>query len=137
VTKILRPTVIDDSQLKLISQYSRGDAKLGVLILQKAAVKAEAKRLTEIQQQLIDETVMEIQCCQTHQTMPVLNDHQRILMHILEQRRMMMSGQLYREYVANVAKPVGDRAYRKYMQQLKRLGIVKAIGKGRWKMYKC
>jgi hypothetical protein len=42
---------------------------------------------------------------------------------------------LYREYCRAVANPVVDRAYRNYMIEMVKLGLVKAKGKGRWKIY--
>ena len=47
----------------------------------------------------------------------------------------MPSGLLYKKYCKLVSKPVVDRAYRNYMKKMVELGLVKADGFGRWKIY--
>jgi len=39
------------------------------------------------------------------------------------------------EYCKLVKSPVVDRAYRNYMKRMAELGLVKAEGFGRWKIY--
>lgn len=47
----------------------------------------------------------------------------------------MNSGELFQEYTKLVSRPVVDRAYRKYMKKMLRLGIVKSEGIGRRRGY--
>jgi hypothetical protein len=47
----------------------------------------------------------------------------------------MSSGMLYNEYRTLMKSPVVDRAYRKYMEKMVELGLVKAVGKGRWRKF--
>ena len=64
-----------------------------------------------------------------------LNEHQKVILEILGKRKVMPSGLLYEEYCKLVDKPVVDRAYRKYMNEMVKLGLVKSEGEGRWKKY--
>jgi hypothetical protein len=50
-------------------------------------------------------------------------------------KRKLASGLLYNEYCTLVKSPVVDRAYRKYMERMVELGLVKAVGKGRWREF--
>jgi len=47
----------------------------------------------------------------------------------------VLSGELYREYQKFGRQAVVGRAYRKYMQKMVRLGLVKGEGYGTWKRY--
>ena len=64
-----------------------------------------------------------------------LNEHQKIIYAILLQKRRMSSGPLYHEYCRRVKKPVVKRAYRNYMDRMVKLGLVRALGSGRWRRY--
>lgn len=64
-----------------------------------------------------------------------LNEHQRMVYEILKRNRKMESGALFDEYCKNVSEPVVDRSYRKHMERMLELGLVKAEGSGRWKVY--
>jgi hypothetical protein len=46
-----------------------------------------------------------------------LNEHQKIIYEILQKKRKMPSGQLYRDYRKAVKKPVVARAYRNYLER--------------------
>lgn len=61
--------------------------------------------------------------------------HQRAVYAILKKARSMKSGDLYTEYFRSVKKPVVDRAYRKHMERMEELGLVRSSGSGRWKRY--
>ncbi len=67
--------------------------------------------------------------------MTVLNHHQRAILEILKQARVMPSGSLYRRYQGMVDRPVTTRGYRKYMERLASLGLVREVGSGRWRRY--
>lgn len=64
-----------------------------------------------------------------------MNEHQKIIYGILGKKKRISSGSLYREYYKLVKNPVVDRAYRDYMKRMVELGLVKAEGFGRWKIY--
>ncbi|MEM5883059.1 MAG: AAA family ATPase, partial [Candidatus Aenigmatarchaeota archaeon] len=65
-----------------------------------------------------------------------LNEHQKIIYNILEEKKEMYSGDLYREYKLKVSNPVGPRGFRKYMNKIVVLGLAIAKGgKGRYRKY--
>jgi translation initiation factor IF-2 len=65
-----------------------------------------------------------------------LNEHQKIIYNILDEKREMLSGDLYREYKSKVDNPVGPRGFRKYMNKIVVLGLAVAKGgKGRYRKY--
>jgi len=65
-----------------------------------------------------------------------LNEHEKLLHGLVEDYKHIGSGKLYQAYRSRVKSPVTERAYRKYMEHLVRLGLVKARGEGRWRKYR-
>ena len=131
----LRPNTIENNMLKLMALASAGDARVGIEILRKASKKADARLAEKIGYPEVDGAISEINRLDHLQPVQKLNDHQKAIIRILGRCGRMGSGQLYREYSNIVSAPVVDRAYRNYMRNMINLGIVKSVGKGRWRAY--
>lgn len=132
----LKPGAIDNNMIKLIVLASVGDARVSIEILRKAGKKADARYLDKIGSSKVDEAISEVSRLDLLQPVQKLNEHQKAILKIVEKHREIGSGQLYKEYTKQVSTPVVDRAYRKYMEKLVNLGLVRADGKGRWKNYR-
>jgi len=83
----------------------------------------------------VEAAISEVNRLDLLQPIRKLNEHQKTILKILEKYRRLGSGQLYKEYKKIDSNPVGDRAYRKYMKNMLKLGIVKSEGNGRWRRY--
>jgi len=130
-----RPRSIKDGLIKIAALSAQGDARVGLEILKKASKKAEIRNLKEIGIREVEEAISEANRFKRFYPIHKLNEHQKRIYGILEKKRKMTSGSLYREYQNLVSNPVVDRAYRNYMKRMVELGLVKVEGKRRWKNY--
>jgi orc1/cdc6 family replication initiation protein len=130
-----RPGSVKKELIRISAVAAEGDARVGLEILRRAGRKAEDKWLKEVTIEEIKQAIKEAKKTKVSFVLSGLNEHQRIIYEILEKKRKMPSGLLYKEYCRLVSKPVVDRAYRKYMEELVNFGLVKADGTGRWKRY--
>lgn len=121
--------------VKTASAAACGDARVGLEILRKAGKKAEVIGSTRITKHEVKEAIREATELNKSGPLYKLNEHQKIIYKILEEKKKVPSGLLFKEYCKNVKNPVVDRAYRKYMEKMIELGLAKAEGKGRWKRY--
>lgn len=64
-----------------------------------------------------------------------LNHHESTLFEIIEKRKKIDSGELFKLYQSSVAEPLGERAYRNQMEHLVQTGLVRDIGEGKWKKF--
>ena len=130
-----RPRTIKDDLLRIVSAMADGDVRIALQILLRAGKKAEDKGLKQITIEEVKKAAREARKFKQSYLLKKLNEHQRIIYEILEKKRKMPSGLLYKKYCKLVSKPVVDRAYRNYMKRMVILGLVKADGFGRWKNY--
>jgi orc1/cdc6 family replication initiation protein len=131
----IRPGALKDDLLRITSMAAHGDARAALEMVRKAGKKAEVKGLTEISIKEIRDAITDTSRFMALHPLNRLNQHQKVLYEILEKKRRLPSGALYSEYTAMTPNAVVDRAYRKYMNKMVNLGLVKTEGKGRWKMY--
>ena len=59
----------------------------------------------------------------------------KLLYRLVKDYKHIDSGELYQAYRSRVSAPVTERAYRKYMEHLVRLRLVRAKGERRWRTY--
>jgi hypothetical protein len=57
------------------------------------------------------------------------------ILQILEQRKRLQSGELYRLYCEDSEYPKSERSFRNYMQDLCRKGLVRSIGDKKGRFY--
>jgi orc1/cdc6 family replication initiation protein len=130
-----RPNSIKDELIKIASIAAEGDARVGLEILRRAGRKAEDKGLKYVTIEEIRQAIKEAKKTKVSFFISRLNEHQKVIYEILLKRKRVPSGLLYDEYCKIVQHPVCDRAYRNYMNELVKLGILKSEGFGRWKVY--
>lgn len=130
-----RPGVLKHELVRIASSAAQGDARTALEIIRKAGKKAEFRGLDEISINELRDAISETSKFAAIYPSNRLNSHQKIIYEILEKKRKLPSGLLYDEYRELTQSPVVDRAYRKYMNKMVNLGLVKTDGKGRWKMY--
>lgn len=135
VIKGLQHGTIDNKILLEAAGLCNGDARMALQIIRAAARDAELKNEDSITINHIRSAAKSSRRYNLSYLTGKLNEHQRILYSILKENKTMGSGKLYREYLKSVSKPVTSRGYRKYIQRMKDLGLVRESGSGRWKRY--
>jgi Cdc6-like AAA superfamily ATPase len=130
-----KPNSISKELIRIASVMAEGDARVGLEILRRAGKKAEDRGKDKVTIEEIKDAAKEARKFRKSPLLSKLNEHERIIYEILERKRKMPSGELYEEYCRIVSKPVVDRAYRNYMEHMIKLGLVKAEGFGRWRIY--
>jgi cell division control protein 6 len=107
------PNSIKKELIRVSAVAAEGDARVGLEILRRAGRKAEDKGLKEVTIEEVKQAIKEAKKTKVSFILSGLNEHQRIIYEILEKKKKMPSGLLYKEYCRLVSKPVVDRAYRK------------------------
>ncbi|MEM3061664.1 MAG: AAA family ATPase [Candidatus Bathyarchaeia archaeon] len=130
-----KPGSIKDELIRIASVAAEGDARVGLEILRRAGKKAEDKGLKQVTIEEIKQAIKEARKTKFSFLTSKLNEHQKVILEILGKRKVIPSGLLYKEYCKFVNKPVVDRAYRNYMNEMVKLGLVKSEGEGQWKKY--
>lgn len=131
----LRPGAMEPTLTPIVAGMCNGDARIGLQMIRMAAKQAEGKGLDRI---TIEEIKKASKCVRKYAIpylLSKLNSHQTAIYQILKRNGSMESGRLYVEYCKTVNDPVVDRAYRNWMERMEELGLVKAVGSGRWKKY--
>ncbi len=130
-----RPESIGDDLVRTVSVIANGDARVGLLTLRSAARTAQEKGLSQITIEEVRQAIKGAKRLRLSYLLKKLNQHQRVIYEILKKKTRMASGKLYEEYSKVVSEPVVDRAYRNYMKKIVDLGLIKAEGDGRWKIF--
>ncbi|MBI2938381.1 MAG: AAA family ATPase [Thaumarchaeota archaeon] len=131
----LRPDSITPRILELISMWANGDARVALQTLKASAKLAEAKQRECITLDEVKEAFGSARISKREYLKSKLNEHQKVLLNIIERRKNVPSGELWQEYQGMVSEPLGERAYRNQMDDLVKVGLVKDSGDGRWKRY--
>jgi len=131
----LRPGVLASKLLRIIATAARGDARVGLETIRRAAIRAEERNGRKIALLDVKAASTEANKLRLEYFLSKLNDHQRIIYEILTKGGRLDSGSVYPSYFGRVQNPVVDRAYRKYMRRMVELGLVKERGLGRWKSF--
>ncbi len=131
----LRPEGLALPLLKLIGKLASGDARVALEIARRSAIKAEQRNARRIALADVKAASIEANRLRLGYFLSKLNDHQLAIYEILKNRGELDSGSLYRAYRRDVGEPVVDRAYRKYMRKMIELGLVRAKGLGRWRIF--
>jgi len=130
-----KPGTIKTELLRIASVMADGDARVGLEILRRGGRKAENKRKVQVTIEEVKDAAKEAVGFRKSPLLSRLNEHERIIYEILERKKKMLSGELYKEYCNFVSEPVVDRAYRNYMKRMLQLGLVIAKNNRRWKSY--
>lgn len=130
-----RPGSLKNEFIKIASLAAQGDARTGLEIVRKAGKKAEIRYLNDVTMRELEEAITEANKLKMSYPIDKLNEHQKAIYDILEKKRKMSSGMLYKEYCTLTKNPVVDRAYRNFMRRMVNLGLIRDEGKGRWKTY--
>jgi len=132
-TFALAPNSISQDLLRKVAEYSLGDARVALNILRVAALNAEQKG-KKIGLEDVKKGWAESKFLKREKRIEDLNEHQKILVEILRGKQLS-SKELYSEYAKSVEKPISERMYRNYMEELVKKCIVKRRGTSRWRVF--
>lgn len=135
----LIPGVVKLAQLERIAAFSEGDARIAIDTLRIISEDAENQDLEKIPDSLIDKALPKALKSSSERNLEMLAPHQRLILEILKSEKSIEAGELYRRF-QELSKErklprVVDRAFRKYINRLVQIGLVKAEGKARWRSY--
>ena len=126
ITEVLREVacdkVTDEMLLKIVGK-SGGNLTLALNILR--SVKANPGNFTAIGQIDFGDVPPN----------KISNMENSTILQLLEQRKRLPSGELYRLYFEKSEYPKSERSFRNYMQDLCRKGLVKSIGDKKGRFY--
>ncbi len=131
----LSPDSISDRLVELIAMWSKGDARVALQTLRAAAMSADSKKREEITIDDLKEAFKSAGKSKREYVKSKLNEHQKLLLELIEKHKQIASGELFDLYRKSVAQPLGERAYRNQMEFLVQTGLVKDFGEGRWKRF--
>lgn len=131
-----RPGRLKTGLIRIASVMADGDARVGLEILRRAGRKAEDRGKDQVTVEEIRDAAKEARKFGRSPLLSRLNEHEKIIYKILERKRKVLSGELYKEYCKLAYKPIADRAYRNRMRRMTELGLVKVEGAGRWRSYR-
>ena len=132
----LIPGAIDDELISVMAHKAKGDARVAIDMLKRAALVAEERGKTRVEIDDVLKSVGEEQFLRRDRILPKLNNDQRILFDVVESAGDISSSELYDKYCAVATDPIKERTYRKYMESLVKQKVIDAEGEGRWRKYK-
>jgi len=131
----LVPDAIKDSQLKRIAHASQGDARKGITALRIAAEAAERED-SSIKDEHIQQALPQAGEEKKQQSLASLNQHQKILYEIIEDKQEVKPSALYEQYEKKKGENcVVRRTVRKYLKKMERYDLIEKKGEGRWTTY--
>lgn len=132
----LTPGVISHNELELIADLAAGDARIAIGILRSAAHIADREGHDEITTEVIKAAVPEARDEVDQRTIEKLNEHQRILYEIIQDREEVDPQPLYQTYQDRVEDPVTNRTIRKYLSKMDQYDLINAVGEGCGRVYR-
>lgn len=119
---------VSDVVLRLVARLSDGDARVALETLRRAALLAEELGESKITSEHVKEAYKTTGNLRKSEALKRLNEHEKILYQIVEEKKKISTKKLFKEYTRRVEKPATDRTYRNYMNHLVKLGLVRAAG---------
>jgi len=120
--------------IDLLSKTCNGDVRVALQAIRDAAIKSEIKEINSISFDEIQNATKNTRdrLCNFVDN---LNLHQKNIYYVLKEHKKMSSKELYEKCRYMSSKRLPDRSYRQYMDKMEQVGLIKAKGIKRWKMY--
>lgn len=99
---------------------------MGISLLRACVTKAEGQNRKSILESDIPASIV---------NNPKLTDDERTIFEILKGKGRVPASKLYRIHSKIAKYPKGRRAFREYIRRLRAMGLVRAIGEKRWRIY--
>ncbi len=131
----LRQNTINRDNLKYIADSSGNDARIAISILRSAARTAKNKNKEKITRDIINKAIPQGKQTIRQKNLDKLNQHQKILYEIIEEKQPIHSSNLYEEYKKRANNTRQKRTLRKYLNKMKHYNIIDTKGQNRWRKY--
>ncbi len=127
--------VLEDEVVNVASAFAsknNGDARIAIESLLKAgrlAVKENSSTVTVLH---LKNAFESIESRVVQKSFPSLDEHEKILLKILSEKKSIKSGELLKEYLTKAKNPLTERSFRTKLANLENLNLIesKAIEKG-------
>ena len=123
----LRPGCISDSNLGLIAEKAAGNARTAIQTLRIAAEKAEYDASEKITLELIKTGFEEAEKKEKELVLGNLNSDQKLIYELAKKNPGKLSTELFELYLKKAGKPVADRTFRKYVEEMLQRGVLKNL----------
>ena len=125
----LSPRSFNDEILEKIASRAKGSASLAINALRTCALRAELGGERELSEGLVNAVMSQLDCPAK------LNEDEKLLLEILSEHKRLKAGSLYEAYYSIAPEPKEERTFRKYMKRLCTLGLVRARGDKKGRVY--
>jgi orc1/cdc6 family replication initiation protein len=115
--------------LEKIAEASKGDARIAVNSLRKAARKAETADEQEISDDIIQESVEEAISSNKTESLEKLNRHQKTIYEIVQRNQGVRMGKIYSKYKEEIDSPKSRRTAKRYISKMESYGLVETRGR--------
>ncbi|ELY54552.1 orc1/cdc6 family replication initiation protein [Natronococcus amylolyticus DSM 10524] len=131
----LEPDTVTRDQLERIAVASKGDSRVAIGVLRRAARLASQDNERAISDEYIDEAVPEAKTEIKQKNVEKLTEDQRILYDILTEEGEISAGRLYESYRDRADEPKTRRMMRYYLKKMQHYNLVVANGENRGRTY--
>ncbi|MFB6144690.1 MAG: Cdc6/Cdc18 family protein [Candidatus Nanohaloarchaea archaeon] len=134
--KALQKSQWREYNLRLIANSSDGDARKAIKALQQAFISSKAQGKEKISNRTVKELTASSSDVDVETYDIDLNEHQKALKRIIDERGKVEPGELYEEYRQEIAEdPLSNRMLRKHLKEMNRANLIESEGEGRWREY--
>jgi len=119
---------VEDGVIMLCANHAvqhGGDVRVGLECLLKAGRAAERKNSRELKVEHVKEILSTVKPAKPEILKERINEDEKIILDILEEKRKLFSGELYKEYCKRVEIPVSERSFRNFVNHLAKINLVK------------
>lgn len=102
-----------------------GDVRIGLQCLLKAGRIAEQENSEKLKVEHVKRVLHQVGKVKPEILKEKINEHERIILEILDETKRIESGELYRKYFEKCSNPISDRTFRKFINHLKELNLIK------------
>lgn len=131
----LAPNAIAREDIKIVARLCNGDSRVGIEMLRKAALIAENENKKKISAEHIKKAFNEAKFMRKSKSEAKLSDDEMEVLKIIRSEKRVNASQIYAQYSKRASCPVTERAVRKYLKKIAKLGLIKHEGDVRWREY--
>lgn len=102
-----------------------GDVRIGLECVMKAARLAESENSDKIKVDYVRRVLQAVKPVKPEILKERLNDDEKAILKIVDEKRRIFSGELYQEYSKAFEAPVSDRRFRDFLSHLAKLNLVR------------
>jgi cell division control protein 6 len=108
-----------------------GDVRIGLECLLKAGREAEKRGASKLMVEHVKSVLPTVKAAKPQILMDKVNEDEKMIAKIVEERRTMLSGELYKEYSKRSEDPVSERSFRDFVNHLAEVNLVKVRNRKR------